>query len=172
MNNVLCKTDLPDAFIAEGKGVYRTIRSVTANEIIEAAKALLGQRCQRIKKIADNMDAQAFFITQLSGFDYEVFAVAFLDDHYRMIAFEPMFRGTLDSAVVWPREVARRALEWNAVHVIVGHNHPGDDPSISKADKKLTRELKKVLSVLDILLLDHVVVGGSQAMCFSANGLL
>lgn len=123
-------------------------------------------------KIAGNRDAEDFFITQLSGFDYEVFAVAFLDMRHRMIAFEPMFRGTIHSASVWPREVAKCALEWNAARVIVGHNHPSGDPTASEADKKLTQQLKNALNLLDILLLDHVVVGGAEALCFSTLGLL
>jgi DNA repair protein RadC len=172
MNNLLCTTALSDAFMAEGQGVYRTIRTVTANDIIEAAKTLLGQRCQRITRIADHQDAQDFFITQLSGFDYEVFAVAFLDVRHRVIAFEPMFRGTIHSATVWPREVAKRALEWNAARIIIGHNHPSGETTPSESDKQLTQQLKNALSLLDILLLDHVVVGGAQAVCFSALGLL
>lgn len=163
---------LPDAFVAEGPGLYRSVRTLTAKDIIDAAKALLSQRCQRIKTIADNQDAMDFFITQLSGFDYEVFAVAFLDVLHRVIAFEPMFRGTIDSSVVWPREVARRALELNASCVILAHNHPSGGLSISQEDQTTTQLVVNALSVLGMTVLDHILVAGSQAVSFVASGLL
>src|SRR5437762_8024535 len=101
---------LPDALIAEGNELYRPARTtLSATEIIEAAKALLSQRFRRIKFIANSQDAKDFFVTQLTGYDYEVFAVAFLDIKHWMIAFEPMFRGTINAASIWPREVVKRA---------------------------------------------------------------
>ncbi len=172
MNNLQMDL-LPDAFIAEGNELYRPARtSLSATEIIEAAKALLSQRFRRIKFIANSEDAKDFFVTQLTGYDYEVFAVAFLDIKHRMIAFEPMFRGTINTASVWPRDVVKRALELNATRVILAHNHPSGVPEPSQADIEITRLLKESFKMFEIEVLDHIVVGGTQTTSFADSGLL
>lgn len=91
--------------------------------------------------------------------DHEVFAGLFLDTQHRVIAYEPLARGTLNAASVYPREVVKRALTLGAGAVIFAHNHPSGVAEPSAADRNLTQRLTAALGLLDIRVLDHVVVG-------------
>ena len=107
-----------------------------------------------------------------SGYEYEVFVVLFLDTQNRLIAAEELFRGTISQTAVYPREVVKRSLEVNAAAVIVAHNHPSGIPEPSQADIHLTRQLTNALSLVDIRVLDHIVVGGNEIVSFTDRGLL
>lgn len=103
-------------------------------------------------------EVTAFLVSQLGGLQKEVFAVIFLDSHHRLIRFEPLFSGSLTQTSVYPREVAKRALQLNAAAVIAAHNHPSGVALPSQADQLLTAQLRRTLAALDIALLDHLVV--------------
>lgn len=109
---------------------------------------------------------------KLAGFEHEVFAVLFLDTRHRLIDYAEMFRGTIDSAEVHPREVVKEALRLNAAAVIVSHNHPSGNPEPSAADRVLTQQLKQALALVDVRMLDHVIVAGAAATSFAERGLL
>jgi len=108
----------------------------------------------------------------LIGKEYEVFAVLYLDAQNRVIEAEELFRGTLTQTSVYPREVVKRALHFNAAAVIFAHNHPSGVAEPSRADELLTCSLKQALALVDIKVLDHFVVGGSSAMSFAERGLM
>jgi DNA repair protein RadC len=109
---------------------------------------------------------------QIGALEYEAFAVMFLDNKHRLIKFEQLFRGTIDCASVYPREVAKDALACNAAALIVTHNHPSGDTRPSAADKSLTQKLKSAMELLDIRLLDHIVVSQHETCSFAELGLL
>src|SRR5690606_6830700 len=102
----------------------------------------------------------------------EVFAIIFLDTRNKVIAFDRLFYGTIDGASVYPREVAKAALQHNAAAVILAHNHPSGNPQPSEADRRLTRRLVDALGLLDIRVLDHFVVGEGKPLSFAEQGLL
>jgi DNA repair protein RadC len=108
----------------------------------------------------------------LTGRDYEVFMVLFLDAQHRVLESEEMFRGTLTQTSVYPREVVKRSLVNNAAAVIFAHNHPSGVAQPSHADELLTRSLKDALALVDVKVLDHFVVAGSAVMSFAERGLL
>jgi DNA repair protein RadC len=89
----------------------------------------------------------------------EVFSVLFLDSKHRILAYERLFSGTVDSASVYPRVVVKRSLKWNAAALILAHNHPSGSVEPSEADKVITRRLKDAMSLIDVRVLDHIVVG-------------
>jgi DNA repair protein RadC len=95
----------------------------------------------------------------------------FLDGQHRLIACETLFRGTLSQTSVYPREVVRRALAVNAGAVVFAHNHPSGSSDPSRADELLTQALKSALSLVDVRVLDHLVVG-STVTSFAERGLL
>ena len=97
--------------------------------------------------------------------------MAFLDTQHRLIAVERLFSGSVDSAEVRPRIVVQRALALNAAAVMVAHNHPSGDAEPSAADRAVTAQLKSVLRVVDVRLLDHFVVTAGQAVSMAAMGL-
>ena len=93
----------------------------------------------------------------------EHFAVAFLTNRHQIIAFETLFKGTIDGASVHPRVVVRRSLELNAAAVIFAHNHPSGVPDPSQSDLRITQRLKDALALIDVRVLDHLIVGSSLA---------
>ena len=113
-----------------------------------------------------------FLKLHFAGQPYESFVVMYLDSQHRLIAFEDLFRGTLAQASVYPREIARRALLHNAAALIVAHNHPSGAAEPSRADEALTSALKTSLSLLDVRVLDHLVIAGSQATSLAQRGLI
>jgi len=113
-----------------------------------------------------------FLVAQLRDRPYEVFCCLFLDNRHRLIAFEELFRGTIDGASVHPREVVRQALLHNAASVIIAHNHPSGVADPSQADEGVTRRLRQALAVVDVRLLDHLIVGDGRCYSFSEHGLL
>jgi len=113
-----------------------------------------------------------FLVAQLRDRPYEVFCCLFLDNRHRLIAFEEIFRGTIDSASVHPREVIRQALTHNAASVIVAHNHPSGAIEPSQADECVTRRLKDAVALVDVRLLDHFIVGDGHCFSFAEHGML
>ena len=102
----------------------------------------------------------------------EIFLVLFLDTQHRVIASEELFQGTLSQTSVYPREVVKRALAHNAAAVILAHNHPSGIAEPSQSDQLLTEALKQALSLVDVRVLDHFVVGMGQTLSFAERGLL
>ncbi len=102
----------------------------------------------------------------------EVFACLYLDTRHRVIAFRELFQGTIDSATVHPREVARSCLELNASAVILAHNHPSGVAEPSAADNAITRRVVEALRLIDVRVLDHLVVGEEEVVSMAARGLM
>ncbi len=102
----------------------------------------------------------------------EQFRVIFLDRKNQLILDEIMGRGTVDHAPVYPREIARRALEVQCSSLILVHNHPSGDPKPSRADIDITREIIDVLQPFDISVHDHLIVGTSGVVSFRSAGLI
>ena len=146
---------------------------LTDNEVIALAVSILQHRFG-LKRTALNspIAVRDYLRLTLSDKGHEVFCVAFLDAQHRVIAFEEMFRGTLATTSVYPREVVKRALAHNAGAVIFAHNHPSGIAEPSRSDEVLTRSLKSALALVDVQVLDHFVIAGGQAMSFAERGLL
>jgi DNA repair protein RadC len=109
---------------------------------------------------------------RLEGATREEFWVLFMDKKHRLIADEKMGSGTVDQAPVYPREIARRALELSASGVILSHNHPSGDPSPSGSDVAMTREVMAALKPLSVSVIDHIVVGRDGTRSLKALGLI
>lgn len=115
---------------------------------------------------------RAYLCTKLGGYAHEVFACLFLDNRHRIIELEEMFHATIDGASVYPREVARRALQHNAAAVIFAHNHPSGVAEPSQADRQITSKLQQALGLLDIRVLDHFIIGDGMPYSFAEHGLI
>lgn len=163
---------IPTAFVQEGKEIYHATRAVTSEEILETARFILNRRFLETTAMINTEVAKDFLIAELSQLGYEVFCVTFLDVSLKVIAFEQLFRGTVDHATIYPREVVRRALELNAARVLLVHNHPSGNAVASEADKQVTKQLKEVLALFDIPVLDHFIVAGNAVTSFAEQGIL
>lgn len=110
--------------------------------------------------------------TKLRHRQREVFSVLLLDTQHRLVRYEEVFEGTLDSANVYPREILNLALKHNAASVIFAHNHPSGVAEPSQADIRLTERLRQALALVDIKVLDHLVIGADAPVSFAERGLL
>ena len=161
--------ELPPARMAELPGLGPA-RACTLAAALELGNRHLAAALQRGEALTDPGAAGRYFAQRLRGHPHEVFAVLFLDTRHRALAFEEMFRGTVDGAEVHPREVVRRALLHNAAAAIVGHNHPSGSAEPSAADRAVTARLKQALELVDIRLLDHFVIGDGAPVSLAARG--
>ena len=163
--------DRPTAELAKlhGLGPARACALVAA---LELGTRHLGQQLQRGEALADPEQAGAYFCRKLRPLPHEVFACLFLDTRHRVIAYEELFRGTLDGSEVHPREVARRCLAHNAAAVIFGHNHPSGNPEASAADRAVTARLKQALALVEVDYDELPAVTDAHAAVFGDTELL
>lgn len=160
----------PPFIAGEKSGEYRITRPVLAQEILSMAKYLIRYRYARGRVIDQPKVAADLLIHKLAEFEQETFWALFLDNQHRVLAFEQLFTGTLDQASVYPREVVKRALQHNAKAIIFAHNHPSGLADPSQSDIAITNKLKQALALIDIVLLDHFIVGGDQVTSLAELG--
>jgi len=139
--------------------------------VLEMARRYLFESLQRGDTLSSPQDTRQYLSSQLRDYPHEVFAALFLDQRHRVICFEELFRGTIDGASVYPREVVKKALQHNAAALIFAHNHPSGVAEPSQADEQITRRLIDALKLVDVRVLDHFVVG-DEVVSFAERGLL
>lgn len=154
---------------AHGMG---TARYATLQAALEMARRHYQELMRSGPTLANPQATRDFLHMRLRDLTHEVFCCLYLDNRNRVLAFEELFRGTVDGASVHPREVVKRALAHNAAALILAHNHPSGVAEPSPADELITRRLKEALSLVDIRVLDHLVVGDGQCESFAERGLL
>lgn len=139
---------------------------------LELARRHYGEALRCGPLLGSPSETRRFLIAQLRDRPYEVFCCLYLDNRHRLIAFDELFRGTIDGASVHPREVVREALAHNAAALILAHNHPSGIAEPSRADELITQRLRDALSLVDIRILDHLIVAGPQILSFAERGLI
>lgn len=139
---------------------------------LELGRRYLAEQLQGRPLLDSPQATRDYLQMSMRRLPYEVFACLFLDNKHRVIAMEEMFRGTLDGASVYPREVVKRALSLDAKALIFAHNHPSGDVSPSAADRTLTQRLGDALGLVDIQVLDHFIIGEGKPLSFAEQGLL
>lgn len=122
--------------------------------------------------IASPADSREYLIASLRDRPHEVFCCLFLDNRHRVLAFDELFRGTIDAAAVYPREVVKQALARNAAAVILAHNHPSGVAEPSQSDQLITRRIRDALELVDVRLLDHFVIGDNCCVSLASRGML
>ena len=140
--------------------------------VLEMARRHLSASMQAGDLLSSPQLVRDYLRAQLRHRQRELFAVLWLDNQNRLIAYEELFQGTIDGASVYPREVVKQALARNAAAVILAHNHPSGVAEPSQADQRLTRRLQAALELVDIRVLDHLVVGEGEIVSFAERGLL
>lgn len=135
-------------------------------------ETVLVEGCADQPMFADQQAVARYIQLQLGKAEQEVFACLYLDTRHRLLRFEEAFRGSVNRAVVFPREILRRCLALNASALILAHNHPSGVTEPSQADLRLTRELCDLLSHIDVRVLDHIIVARGATMSFASRGLM
>jgi DNA repair protein RadC len=149
-----------------------TYREADGDAVLTRAQAIINQRYRPGSPALDSPARTAEFLKiKLGALDYEVFGMLALDSRHRLIEYVELFRGTVDGAAVYPREVVKTALRLNAVAVLLFHCHPSGNPEPSRADELITRRLTEALALVDIRVLDHLIVG-EKVTSFAELGLL
>lgn len=116
--------------------------------------------------------SKRFLKEQLSHHPSEVFTCLFMDINCRLLQFDKLFFGTVHESVVYPREIIRRGLLYNAARIIISHNHPSGLAKPSEADKLITQTISLATAMVDIELIDHIIIGRHQAYSFKEHGLI
>ena len=165
----LLHTDAASLTVVKGLGPAKRAELAA---VIELARRALAQQLRQSPVFDAPQKVKHFLQLQLGAREHEVFAVLFLDSQHRLLKFDEMFRGTLSQTSVYPREVAKRALELGCAAVILAHNHPSGAAEPSRADEYLTQTLKSALQLIDVRVLDHLVVGHGEVVSFAERGLL
>lgn len=156
-------------YVKDEAGKYKL---APTKEILLAARVQVNRVLNRGKTLNEPYKVKAFLNAKLSGFEHEVFACLFLDNQLRLIEYQEMFHGTVNSAIAYPREIVKAALRLNAVGVFISHNHPSGATKPSHADIEITNRIKTALDVMGITLLDHILVAGARSISFSEEGYL
>lgn len=151
----------------------RVLSTEKQDSIIEQAMTILSSRMRNPGEIISSPDTMRNYLSlRFAELEHEEFHLILLDNRHRVISCEFMFRGTIDGASVYPREVVKEALKHNAAAVVLAHNHPSGVPEPSTADISLTRRLVEALALVDCRVLDHIVVGGTESVSFAERGLI
>ncbi len=140
--------------------------------VFEMSRRALLEQIREKDVLSSPQQVRNYLILKLANEPKEVFMVLFLDAQNRLIGMEQMFSGTLTQTSVYPREVVKRSLHYNAAAVVFAHNHPSGIAKQSHADEMITKELTKALALIDVRVLDHFVVAGNETLSFAEIGLL
>ncbi len=147
------------ADLRAAKGLGGSARRAQLLAVLELSRRVLLQKMRKRDVMNNPETVKQFLQLQMGAYPQEVFAVVFMDAQYRLLSFQEMFKGTLNQTSVYPREVVKLALDQGAAAVILAHNHPSGDVRPSAADSTLTRTLQTALSMVDVKVLDHIIVG-------------
>lgn len=163
----------PSTIEAPASTAPSTALTVSEAQLVDQALRTLEQRLfQRGPRLVDPQSVRRYLRLKLAGEKNEVFAVLFLDNKHRLLAFEPLFQGTVDSASVYPRCVVQRALAHNSAAVILIHNHPSGCTQPSNQDVLITHALKTLLEGIQVQVLDHFILGEGEPYSFAEAGRL
>jgi DNA repair protein RadC len=139
---------------------------------MEIGRRVLLERSRVTSALTSPGSVRDYLRLALASREHEVFVCIWLDAQHRVLEADELFRGTLTQTSVYPREVVKKALRVNAAAVIFAHNHPSGAAQPSQADELLTRNLKEALLLVEVRVLDHFIVAGTQAISFAERGLL
>ncbi len=149
-----------------------TVEAASSQEILVAARAVLEHRVRRGVLLQSPQKVGEYLTMRVGHLDYECFGLILVDQRHRAIDCVELFRGTIDGARVYPREVIKLVLTKQAAGVLAYHNHPSGVQEQSQADELITAKLKESLAAIEVRLLDHLVIAASNVLSFAQRGLL
>lgn len=138
--------------------------------ILEMGRRHLAERARQKPALENPQAVRDYLKSMLRHEPHEVFGCLFLDSKHQVLTFEALFRGSIDSTSVHPRQVVKRALAHNAAAVILCHNHPSGSTEPSQADRMLTERLQDALELIDVRVLDHFIIGDGDPLSMAEYG--
>lgn len=149
-----------------GLGEVRYVQLQAVKEICRRSDFI---HLQKEIQITNSKQTYAFLKKKMRDYKNETFAALFLDNQHRIIAYEELFSGTINSATVHPRPIIERVLQLNAAALILAHNHPSGVSDASHQDLAVTERLRDALELVDARLLDHLIIGDNEVYSIIAE---
>jgi DNA repair protein RadC len=149
-----------------GLGMVRYVQLQAVKELCRRSDFI---DLQKQSQITNSQQTYAYLKKRLRDYKNETFAALFLDNQHRIIAYEELFFGTINSASVHPRPIVERVLQLNAAAVILAHNHPSGLSDASHQDLAVTERIREALELIDTRLLDHIVIGDNEVYSIIAE---
>ena len=164
--------EIEPAFICENTGLYQTTRCVTEKEIIDMAKNITKPHFMRDEPLTTHTETIDYLTFHMAHLTVEEFHCVFLTTQLHPIALERLFQGTVNNASIYPREVIKTALKYNASYAILAHNHPTGVAEPSREDRRMTEYLVEALKFINVTVLDHIIIAGTANYSFASHGEL
>ena len=148
--------------------------AISDNErkVLQRAARIMEREIRYGDTLSNPAKVKEFLNYRYALLEHEVFGMITLDNRHRVIEYVELFRGTVDGASVFPREVVKSVLQLNAAAVIFSHNHPSGIAEPSDADIAITGKLKEALALIDVRVLDHLIIGHNTSASLAERGLL
>ena len=156
-------------FIHDADGAFEP---ATTEQILTAARQALAHRVRRGASLSSPQKVREYLTMRLGHLDHEMFGLILVDNRHRVIEYVELFRGTIDGASVYPREIVKLALEKGAAACVFIHNHPSGVKDQSQADELITKRVAAALALIEVRVLDHCIVAGAEILSFAEQGLL
>ncbi|MDR2209813.1 MAG: DNA repair protein RadC [Azoarcus sp.] len=168
--NRLCNTSADEFASIPGMGLAKYAQ---LQAVMELARRALAERLTEGIRFDSPTDLRDWLQLRMAHLPYETFCILLLDAHHRLIEAVDLFRGTLNQTSVYPREVVKLVLRYNAAAVVLAHNHPSGVREPSRSDEFITRDLCDALALIDVKVLDHFIVPAhGEPLSFAEQGLL
>jgi DNA repair protein RadC len=177
-NKMTISTDLnyypisKSVLIENGEDMYMLSEPLSKKDIYYLMLDLLEEEYFRPDQLTSPAMTRKYLQLKLGSCEREVFSCVFLDSQHRVIKYEELFQGTIDSCSVTPRELVKRCLQLNCAAIILAHPHPSGDPTPSQADIRITERLKEALQLIDVRIIDHLIFGGADSVSLAERELL
>ena len=148
------------------------VKYVQLQAVLEMSRRYIEESMECGEELTSSTHTRNYLLSRLCDKTSEQFACLFLDSRHRVVAFETLFYGTIDKACVYPREIVKRCLFYNAAAVILAHNHPSGVAEPSQSDRNITHRIVQALQLVDVRVLDHFVIGHREVVSFADRGML
>lgn len=145
---------------------------VQLQAVLEMGRRHIAETLYKNNVFTQPEHVKEYLYTQLRHQPREIFAVLLLDNQHQLLSYQELFYGTVNAAAIYPREVVKLGLKHNATAMILAHNHPSGIAEPSDADRHITQQLISALSLVDIRVLDHLIVGDGEICSFVERGLI
>lgn len=151
---------------------YTAPLPLSIQQLCDSVSHILLRHFERGQEFVSPEASKTFLSLALGAEKNEKFSVIYLDNAHRLLSYECLFSGTMNGASVYPRVIIERGLSLGAAAVILAHNHPSGLATPSQADKDITQTIVKACSLVDIRVLDHCVIAGTEVYSFAEAGLM
>ena len=164
--------------LSQGAAVLKSVTGLGSAKVAgllavrELGKRFERERLRKRRIIRGAEDARRYLHLHAAGMEREVFGVLLLDARNRLLATEDLFWGSVDRSIVYPREVLKACMRRNAAAIVLYHNHPSGSAEPSAADRHVTQRLKTVLDEINVMLVDHLVIGAEGVVSLAERGML